>query len=200
MVCRKLIFLLLAATAAIFCGCTMEEFEIKEEGHIWRFEGLVDDTTACVRVTLDQWGEEHDHHWMGYDDDFHWTKDIRYYSVRLDSYWRGSGMKSAPGMLQEVSKTDDYGLRVENLDSASYACGVILLDRKGKSLDTLETGNCGWKDAVFVGSYVRIGDSFYLVKDGKFPTQKPTYRFEHTGLNVKFIDANGDYIVYGGKP
>ena len=39
-----------------------------------------------------------------------------------------------------------------------------------------------------------------MVKDGRFPSQKPAYSFEHTRMGVKFIDRNGDFILYGGNP
>lgn len=198
--CSKWILVLFAALSVVFSGCTLEEHEIREEGHVWRFVGLVDDSTALVRVTFEQWGETHDHHLMGYDDDFHWTKDTRFYPVRMGSYWRGSGSTSSPGVLERKSKLGDYGLDVVNL--GDYSCGAVLLGKKDVALDTLETDNCGWDNdsALFVGNYVRIGDSFYLVKDGRFPSQKPAYSFEHTRMGVKFIDRNGDFILYGGNP
>ena len=191
---------LAALSLALLSGCTMYSHEIEDEAHTWRFVGLVDDSTALVSVSLEQWGETHDHHLMGYDDDFHWTKDAHYYPVKMNTYWQGKGREETPQTLPEKSETDDYGLRIEPLDDYSWACGIILTDRKGKGLDTLERPKCDSDSAKFVGSYVRVGNGFYLVEDGKFPKQKAAYTFEHTGYNIKFTDMNGDYIIYGGKP
>lgn len=192
-----------ALSMALLGGCTLTEYEIEEEGHTWRLSGLANDSVAVVKVTFDQWGTEHDHHFMGYDDDFHWTKDTRYYQVKMNSYGIAPWSDASGKTLSEKSRTDEYGLRFDRLDSYSPACGVILLDKKKRELDTLEIDNCSWDEgdsAKFVGNYVKMDRSFYLVKDGRFPSQKPAYRVDYVGRNIKFTDANGDYIIYGGKP
>lgn len=186
--------------AALLTGCSMTDYEIEKESHTWRFVGLVDDSTALVSVALEQWGEEHDHHLMGWDDDFHWTKDASYYPVRMNSYWCGKGGSSAQDTLPQKAETDDYTIRYEKIDKYFSTCGAILSDRKGNDLDTLELERCSSDSARFVGSYVKIDNGFYLVQDDRFPRQRPAYRFEHTGGAIKFTDANGDYIIYGGKP
>jgi hypothetical protein len=186
--------------AMLLAGCSMTDYEIEKEGHTWRFVGLVDDSTALVSVALEQWGEEHDHHLMGWDDDFHWTKDASYYPVKMNSYWRGKGSSSVQDTLPQKAETDDYTIRYEKLDKYFSTCGAILSDRKGNDLDTLELERCSSDSARFVGSYVRIDNGFYLVQDDRFPRQRPAYRFEYAGGAIKFTDANGDYIIYGGKP
>lgn len=188
-------------SAFLFVGCSLTEYEIEEEGHVWKFYGLIDDSTAIVKVTFEQWGTEEDHHLMGWDDDFHWTKETRFYPVRMNSYWLGHGHDSSMTALSENNQTNDYTLRSESLDDYSGSCGIILSDKKGNDLDTLEIDQrCNSDTAKFIGNYARIDNSFYLIKDGKFPKQKPAYRFEHVGRNIKFIDANNNYIIYGGKP
>lgn len=187
-------------SAVFFSGCSMEDYEITEEGHVWKYQGLVNDSTALVMVTFEQWGEEHDHHLMGWDDDFHWIKETLYYPVGINRYWLGQGRETAIATLSQVSETNDYGLRSERLDNYSSACGIILLDKKGEELDTLEIEKCQSDSAVFIGNYVNVDNAFYLVQDGRFPKQKPAYKFEHAGRNIKFTDADGDYIIYGGKP
>lgn len=202
---RNMTFMMFLAAPAIMCatllaGCSMMDYEIEKERHTWKFEGLVDDSTALVKVYLEQWGEEHDHHLMGYDDEFHWTKDERYYQVGMNSYWRGKEYNSAQATLSQEAETKDYTIRYEDLDKYSWTCGAILSDKKGNDLDTLELERCGSDSAKFVGNYVQIDNGFYLVKDGTFPKQKPAYRFEHADGTIKFTDVNGDYIIYGGKP
>ena len=186
--------------AMLLAGCSMTDYEIEKEGHTWRFVGLVDDSTALVSVALEQWGEEHDHHLMGWDDDFHWTKDASYYPVRMNSYWRGKGSETPPKTLSQKAETKSYTIRYEKLYNYSPTCGAILSDRKGNDLDTLELERCSSDSARFIGSYVRIDNGFYLVQDDRFPRQRPAYRFEYAGGAIKFTDANGDYIIYGGKP
>lgn len=184
-------------------GCSLVDYEVEKEGHVWRFAGLVDDSTALVKVTLEQWGEEHDHHLMGWDDDFHRVTETRYYPVGLGSYRLGKGRDSALDVLPEETSTDKYSLRSVKLDDYYAACGVILLDKNENELDTLEIANSNWygcDSAKLVGSYVMIGASFYLVKDGKFPRQKPAYRYDYLDMNIKFVDINDDFVMYGGKP
>ncbi|MBR4784328.1 MAG: hypothetical protein IK012_03635 [Fibrobacter sp.] len=197
-------FAALACASVFFLGgCSMVDYEIEEEGHVWRFVGLVDDSTALVKVTLEQRGEEHDHHLFGWDDDFHKIKETKYYYVGMDAYRIGLWRDSTSGTMPEERETDEYGLRLTHLDDYSHRCGLILLDKKDNDLDTLENIYCDGVDdesAKLVGSYVKVDSKFYLVEDGKFPRQKPTYRYEHSDWNIKFVDANGDFLMYGGKP
>ena len=73
-----------------------------------------------------------------------------------------------------------------------------------KNLDTLEIDHCPKENSAespkFVGNYVKIDNCFYKIEKGKFLSQKPTYKFKHENYNIKFVKANGDYIIYGGEP
>jgi hypothetical protein len=200
----KSLLLVWALLPALFwSGCYMYEYEIEKEAHNWQFVGLVNDSIAIVKVTLEQWGTEHDNHLMGYDDDFHKTVESHYYWVQMNSY----DISKHDGSIQklpELDSTDQYSRQIEKIVEYSTACAIILQDNKKKNLDTLEIDNCpkenSEKSPKFVGNYVKIDNCFYKIEKGKFLSQKPTYKFKHENYNIKFVKANGDYIIYGGKP
>lgn len=181
----------------------MYEYEIEKEAHNWQFVGLVNDSIAIVKVTLEQWGTEHDNHLMGYDDDFHKTVESHYYWVQMNSY----DISKHDGSIQklpELDSTDQYSRQIEKIVEYSTACAIILQDNKKKNLDTLEIDHCPKENSAespkFVGNYVKIDNCFYKIEKGKFLSQKPTYKFKHENYNIKFVKANGDYIIYGGEP
>ena len=193
----------MALSVLFWCGCATD-YEIEKEAHVWRFYGLENDTTAIVKVTLEQWGTTHDHHIMGWDDDFHKTTELRYYTTSMNSYKINERKNESRGTLEELDSTDQYRLHIEKVDDYSAICAIILQDNKKKNLDTLEIDNCpkenSEKSPKFVGNYVKIDNCFYKIEKGKFLSQKPTYKFKHENYNIMFVKANGDYIIYGGKP
>lgn len=200
----KNIFVFSIVLSVLFwCGCA-NDYEIEKEAHVWSFLGLENDTTAIVKVTLEQWGTEHDHHIMGWDDDFHKTTDLKYYTTSMNSYKISEHKNSGKGALEELDSTDKYCLHIEKVDDYSAVCAVILQDNKKKNLDTLEIDHCPKENSAespkFVGSYVKIDNSFYKIEKNKFLSQKPTYKFQHVNYSIKFIRADGNYIIYGGEP
>ncbi len=196
-------FLFIMALSTLFwCGCSID-YEIEKEAHVWNYYGLKNDSTAIVKVTFEQWGTAHDNHIMGYDDDFHKTTDLQYYAIKMNSYEISECHDGCP-ILSELDSTEQYRVLVEKIVEYSSTCAIILQDSKKKNLDTLEIDNCpkenSEKSPKFVGNYVKIDNCFYKIEKGKFLRQKPTYKFKHENYNIKFVKANGDYIIYGGKP
>ncbi|SHK70003.1 hypothetical protein [Fibrobacter sp. UWB12] len=194
---------LMALSVLFWCGCATD-YEIEKEAHVWRFYGLENDTTAIVKVTLEQWGTTHDHHIMGWDDDFHKTIDLKYYTTSMNSYKISVRNNESKGALEELDSTDQYRLRIEKEDDYSTVCAIILQDNKKKNLDTLEIDHCPRENSAespkFVGSYLKIDNCFYKIEKNKFHSQKPTYKFQHVDYNIKFTRADGSYIIYGGEP
>ena len=192
----------MALSTLFWCGCSID-YEIEKEAHVWNFYGLENDSTAVVKVTLEQWGTTHDNHIMGYDDDFHKTTDVHYYAIRMNSY-DISMRYDGSSILSESDSTEQYRVLVEKIVDYSAACAIILQDSKKKNLDTLEIDSCpkenSAKSPKFVGSYIKIDNCFYKIDKGKFLSQKPTYKFEHVNYNIKFVKADGNYIIYGGQP
>lgn len=215
----RLKILILFAVLAV-AGCSLEEHEVQRAGHSWSFMGVLDDSTAAVKVTYWESGEIHDHHIMGYDDDFHRDVSLKYYAVRMNSYW----ISSDDSRLEDFSRDDDtgiipkwcdscyvvgkidgktYGVKSSPLDIYSDACAVILVDEK-KTLDSLELESCSkikMHIAIsFEAHYLKVENNLYEIRDGKFPSQRPAYKVQQEGCNIKFTDSDGDYIVYGGAP
>lgn len=200
----KSLLLFWALLPALFwSGCYLYEYEIEKEAHSWQFVGLVNDSVAIVKVTLEQWGTKYDNHFMGYDDAFHKTIESHYYWVQMNSY----DISKHDGSIQklaELDSTDQYSLQIEKMVEYSAACAIILQDSKKKNLDTLEIDRCPRANSnespKFVSNYLKIDNSFYKIENGKFPKQKPAYRIEQKDRRIKFIDINDDYIIYGGEP
>lgn len=216
-----LLIKMLALLAGLFlAGCSMYEHEIEQAGHNWSFLGVLDDSTAAVKVSYWESGEVHDHHLMGYDDDFSRTVAVEHFAVRMNSYW----ISSDDSRLNKISNSDGtgdipkwcdgcyvvgeidgkmYGAKSAFLDSYSNACAIILVDEK-KVRDSLEFESCTesrlYSALSLVAHYLKVDTDLYEIRDGMFPTQRPAYRIRSEGGNLKFIDSKGDFIVYGGAP
>ena len=195
---------LLFSLMVFLCSCYLYEYEIEEEAHSWSFIGLESDSSAVVKVTLEQWGTIHDNHLMGWDDDFHDTKNTHYYTIGINNYRISELQNYKQNLLPLLNSTDQYTLQIKKLVDYSTACALILQDKKKKNLDTLEIDHCPKEDSEetpkFVGSYLKINNLFFKIEKGKFPTQKPAYKVEQNDRNIKFTDINGKFIIYGGEP
>lgn len=200
---KNIFTFLVVLTAQFWSGCTTD-YEIEKEVHNWSFVGLDNDSTAVVKVVLEQWGTSHDHHLMGWDDDFHNTTDLKYYSVNINSYKISERLNGDRKMLPEQDSTEEYCIKAERIVDYSTTCAIILQDKKNKNLDTLEIDYCPKENSAetpkFVGRYLKINNCFYKIEKGKFPIQKPEFRFDHKDYSVKFTHADGKFIMYGGEP
>ena len=202
--------------AMLLAGCSMTDYEIEKEGHTWRFVGLVDDSTALVSVALEQWGEEHDHHLMGWDDDFHWTKDV----VLAVIIGVCSELDQGENVGVDTPAADDVAARRGQQQSAAAGAhgtcqqdgcadpaahvriefgrfNIFCLDLPGVRVNFLKSDAKAFDEFPHCQN---VADHRDIVQDDRFPRQRPAYRFEYAGGAIKFTDANGDYIIYGGKP
>ena len=211
----KKIFLMLPILALF--GCYLEEHEIEKGGHSWRLEGIKDDSTAVVKVVYWESGTIHDHHFMGWDDDFYNEISSEYIAVRMTSFWRGQSysMRNAllPADTMPIPKWCDscivvgiidektYGVERVPLDSFSTDCALVLMSEK-KVLDSLELENCDGnttRSIALEAHYLRLNGLLYEIRDGKFPRQTPIIEIQQSDGGLKFT-SNGEYVIYGGEP
>ena len=210
-------FLLMLAVLALF-GCYLEEHEVERGGHSWSLEGVKDDSTAVVKVVYWVSGTIHDHHLMGWDDDFYHEISKEYFAVRMTSYWRGRSHSSVGALLPADSvpvpewcdscgiagMIDDkvYGVEKVPLDSFSAACALVLVS-ESKILDSLELENCDKvdlsKSVALEAHYLRVNGLLYEVREGKFPRQTPVIVIQENNGSVRF-SSHGEYVIYGGEP
>lgn len=194
-------------------ACSSDEHEVLEyAGHSWVFEGVLDDSTAAVKVS----------HWTSKDSggvrETSWEK---HYAVRMNSYWISSDDSKLESFLKTVGEKAEipswcegcyaagkidkktYGIKSSPLDDFSDACALILVDEK-KNLDSLELEKCwtiNMKTSLSLQvRYLNVDGDLYEVRNGAFPSQRPVYRIKNEGDRLKFTDSKGDYIIYGGAP
>lgn len=210
----------IAALCATFIfGCSID-YEVEEGYHSWSFAGLQNDSVAVVKVTYNERGHIHDNHIMSWIDgeSFHETVSENYYPVKMTSHWIGGKSSSAEKYLGDTLSTIPScamnSLAVGSVGQKTYciekvelddfgACALVLSDEKS-ILDSLEFSRChGFEDKgkiAFAANYLRVDKSLYLIADDKFPSQSPAFRIVEENRNIKFIDRNGDYVIYGGTP
>lgn len=203
----------------VLFGCALEEHEVETGGHSWYFVGIKDDSTAVVRVEYWESGKIHDHHLMGWDDDFNDLVSTEYCTVRMNSYWRGARKSSIKSLLPDSVAVPEwcdscitagridgevYGVKKISLNEYdNWEIALVLVNEKGNQ-DSLELEWMPYsfdpKNVALQDPYLRIAGELYVVKDGKFPTQRPAYRIDHIDGAIKFTDSEGNYIIYGGEP
>ena len=210
----------IAALCATFIfGCSID-YEVEEGYHSWSFAGLQNDSVAVVKVTYNERGHIHDNHIMSWQDgeSFHETVSEYYYPVKMTSYWIGSRASSAENYtgdsLPKIPSCAMNSLDIGSVNKKTYcielvelddygACALVLSDEKS-TLDSLEFSGCrGFEDkgkVAFAANYLRVDKSLYLIADDKFPSQSPAFKIVEENRNIKFIDRNGDYVIYGGTP
>ena len=52
----------------------------------------------------------------------------------------------------------------------------------------------------FLQHYLKVDNNLYEIRNGKFISQRPKFRIVKDGRKIVFIDENGDFTWYGGKP
>ena len=211
---KKLFLMLLVLALA---GCYLEEHEVERGGHSWSLAGIMDDSTAVVKVVFWESGTIHDHHFMGWDDDFYNEISKEYIPVKMTSYWRGRSYSSPNSLLADSVPVPDwcdscgvagiidgktYGVELTPLDSFSSACALVLVSEK-KILDSLELENCDkidvHKSVALEAHYLRVNGLLYEIRDGKFPRQTPVIVIQENNGMIKF-SSNREYVIYGGEP
>jgi len=139
----------------------------------------------------------------------------------MQSRWVGKKKKSLEELVA-VGKVDSSALEkwMENcfamgeidgqflcLDAVTFPefrenTGLILVDKDKKDLDTLELEN--WvnldESVSFLQHYLKVDNNLYEIRNGKFISQRPKFRIVKDGRKIVFIDENGDFTWYGGKP
>lgn len=211
---------IVAVFSMLFWGCSLYEYEADEGYHSWRFVGLQNDSIAVVKVSYLEQGHIHDNHLMGWEDGepFEITISEYYYPVKMTSYWIGDRESSVEALLPEPrTKLPDWvsgclaaeyvgkdAYCINRVELDNYGACAFVISQKKSILDSLEISRCDGLDAegqVKISSnYLKLDKSFYSIVDGKFPSQRPALRYVEGKGSIKFIDRNGDYIVYGGMP
>ena len=210
---------IVAGFSLLVLGCTVQ-YEAEEGYHNWSFVGMQNDSVAVVKVTYNERGHIHDNHIMSMEDGESFNKTISeyYYPVKVSSYWIGRKTLSAEKLLSDTlsvtpawtleclacGAVDDKTYCVDKVELDDFgACALAIRDEKS-TLDSLEFFRCdGFEDknkVKFESNYLKVDKSFYRIADGRFPSQSPVLRVVEENRSVKFIDKDGDYIIYGGTP
>lgn len=207
-----------------FSGCALDDYHIESESYSWHYEGLADDTTAVVSVTHSEHGTIDCHHLVDWEDGESFERRIskKYYKVGMKTLWMGTGSENLTNILPEKRNMSDdyprwsdgclamdslggkfYCVEADRLDGYSSVCGFILIDDSNNDLDTLEYPSCGGsslESVSFVVDYLKVNESLFEIRKGKFVSQEPAIRIIENSGNVKFVDRNGNFVMYSGKP
>ena len=208
-----------AGFSLLVLGCTVQ-YEAEEGYHSWSFVGMQNDSVAVVKVSYIECGHIHDNHFMSMQDGDRFEETISeyYYPVKVSSYWVGAKNSSAEDLLSDTlsgapawtleclarGAVDEKTYCIDKVDLDDFgACALAIRDEKS-TLDSLEFFRCdGFEDknkVKFESNYLNVDKSFYRIDGGKFPSQSPVLRVVEENRSVKFIDKDGDYIIYGGMP
>jgi len=209
---------------AILTGCSIDTWEVTKSGYTWTYQGMINDTTAVAKVEHWESGTIHCDHFMSMDDGETFTNTLStsFYSISLNENKLIEKKSSLNAFIQNIVEvfeelptwTDSclaidsidgkfYCVNSSNIDEFSDACALIIVDGNKKDLDSLEFEHCDFniqKDISFDGHYLKVSGDLFAIQNGKFKSQRPTYKIIDKGTPLIIVNTQGDSIFYEGRP